>query len=35
LLGDAEGVGEDELDFVVVCAVSDKERTRGTTAAIR
>jgi len=34
---DAVGDGEAELDFVVVCAASDKEKTRGAiiAAAIR
>jgi hypothetical protein len=37
LAGDVDGAGETRLDFVVICAASDKERTRGAiiAAAIR
>jgi len=34
LLGDAEGVGEDELDFAV-CALSDNGKMREATMAAR
>jgi hypothetical protein len=29
LAGDADGAGDGELDFVIVCAASDKEKSRG------
>jgi hypothetical protein len=37
LAGDADAAGDAELDFVIVCATSDKEKSRGavTAAAIK
>jgi hypothetical protein len=29
LAGDADAAGDAELDFVIVCAASDKEKSRG------
>jgi hypothetical protein len=37
LAGDADAAGDAELDFVIVCAANDKEKSRGavTAAAIK
>jgi hypothetical protein len=33
LAGDADAAGDAELDFVIVCAASDKEKSRGAVIA--
>ena len=33
MAGDADAAGDAELDFVIVCAASDKEKSRGAVIA--